>query len=376
MRTPRRLPAPGGPDGPGTGASLTHAGIETRGLAQALDLVQARGGAAQLCVVREGQVVLNRAVGCPADALFWIFSASKPFVALLVHLLAQRGELSLDDRVAEHWPRFGQHGKESVTIRQALQHRAGLPVARSATRDALAMPHWDKAVRNVEQAHLSWPPGEVPAYHYISYGFILGELIHQVTGVGVRDFLSAEFLGPLGLRDTHLGLPGSLWSRHVPLRGRGPAARVTQVFVNRRTTRQAVIPAAGVSTTARDIARFYEALLRGGELDGVRVLEAATIEEARRPSSHGELDRFLGLPIRWSQGFQLGGPAKGRTPTDPMGRLSSPQTFGHNGSNCCIAWADPERDLVFVYLTDLLTTGHEGARNLGAVADAIIAACT
>jgi hypothetical protein len=58
-----------------------------------------------------------------------------------------------------------------------------------------------------------------------------------------------------------------------------------------------------------------------------------------------------------------------------MGRLSSPQTFGHNGSNCCIAWADPERDLVFVYLTDLLTTGHEGARNLGAVADAIITAC-
>jgi CubicO group peptidase (beta-lactamase class C family) len=354
---------------------LTQSGVRTRGLARALDLVQARGGAAQLCVVQEGQVVIDHAVGCRPDALFWIFSASKPFVALLVHLLAQRGELSLDDRVAEYWPRFGQHGKESVTIRQVLQHRAGLPVARSAVRDALAMPDWDQAVRNIEQARLSWPPGEVPAYHYISYGFILGELVHQVTGVGVRDFLSAEFLGPLGLRDLHLGLPGGLWARRVPLRGRGPAARVTQAYVNRRRVRQAVIPAAGISATARDIARFYQALLRGGELDGVRVLEAATIEEARRPSSHGELDRFLGLPIRWSQGFQLGGPAKGRTPTDPMGRLSSPQTFGHNGSNCCIAWADPERDLVFVHLTDLLTTGHDGARNLGAVADAIIAAC-
>jgi CubicO group peptidase (beta-lactamase class C family) len=72
-------------------------------------------------MVREGQVVVDRVVGCRPDALFWIFSASKPFVALLVHLLAQRGELSLDDRVAEHWPRFGQHGKESVTIRQVLQ---------------------------------------------------------------------------------------------------------------------------------------------------------------------------------------------------------------------------------------------------------------
>jgi hypothetical protein len=59
-----------------------------------------------------------------------------------------------------------------------------------------------------------------------------------------------------------------------------------------------------------------------------------------------------------------------------MGRLSSPQTFGHNGSNCRIAWADPGRPLVFVYLTDRLTAGHEGAHHQGKVADAIIAACT
>jgi len=327
-------------------------------------------------VVREGQVVLDCGFGCKPDSLFWIFSASKPFVALLVHLLAQRGELSLDDRVAEYWPRFGQHGKESVTIRQVLQHRSGLPVARGAARDALAMTDWDRAVRQIEQARLSWPPGQVPAYHFISYGFILGELVRQVSGVGVRDFLITEFLGPLGLRDIHLGLRDGLWPRHVQIRGRGPAARLTQVFVNRRTTRQAVIPAAGISATARDLARFYEMLLRGGELDGTRVLEAATIEQARQPSGDGELDRFLGLPIRWSQGFQLGGPAKGRLPGGPMGRLSSPQAFGHNGSNCCIAWADPGRQLVFVYLTDRLTAGHEGARHQGEVADAIIAACT
>jgi CubicO group peptidase (beta-lactamase class C family) len=85
----------------------------------------------------------------------------------------------------------------------------------------------------------------------------------------------------------------------------------------------------------------------------------------------------IGLPIRWSQGFQLGGgPANGRLPVGPMGRLSSPQTLGHNGSNCCIAWADPGRQLVFVYLTDRLTVGHEGARHQGEVADAIVAACT
>ncbi|GDY29083.1 hypothetical protein [Gandjariella thermophila] len=59
----------------------------------------------------------------------------------------------------------------------------------------------------------------------------------------------------------------------------------------------------------------------------------------------------------------------------PMGNLSSPLTFGHNGSNCCLAWTDPTRRLVFVYLTDLLTDGHEGAHHQGAVSDAVLAAC-
>jgi len=57
-----------------------------------------------------------------------------------------------------------------------------------------------------------------------------------------------------------------------------------------------------------------------------------------------------------------------------MGRLSHPDTFGHNGSNCCLAWADPHRRLVFVYLADLLTPGHEGARHLSVVSDSVLTA--
>lgn len=351
-----------------------QAGVQERGLARALELVRERGATAQLCVLREGQVVLDRAFGCRPDALFWLFSTSKPYVALLVHLLAERGKLSLDDPVAQYWPEFATAGKASITIRQVLQHRAGLPVARSRTLDALAMPDWALSVRCIEQARPSWPPGEVIAYHYITYGFILGELVRRVSGAELPEFLAAEFLRPLGLSDTHLGLSRSLWPRHVPIRGRGVAGLVSQTFVNRVRTREAVIPAAGVSATARDVARFYLALLRGGELGGVRVLHAATVAEARRPSSDGEMDRFLWLPMRWSHGFQLGGPGRDRA-ASPMGQLSSRLTFGHNGSNCCIAWADPERDLVVAYLTGILSAGPEGSRHQGEVSDAIITAC-
>jgi CubicO group peptidase (beta-lactamase class C family) len=115
--------------------------------------------------LRDGRVIVDRAFGCRADDLFWIFSTSKPFAALLVHLLAERGALALDDPVAVYWPQFGQHGKDAVTIRQVLQHRSGLPAARSAAEDALVMTDWDRSIRHIEQARLRYRPGQVPAYH-------------------------------------------------------------------------------------------------------------------------------------------------------------------------------------------------------------------
>src|SRR5262249_25588359 len=107
--------------------------------------------------------------------------------ALLVHLLAERRELALDDRVAAYWPEFSHHGKQDITIRQVLQHRSGLPVARSMAQDALTMTDWAASVRALEMAAPSFEPGSVPAYHVLSYGFILGELVQRVTGAPVSD---------------------------------------------------------------------------------------------------------------------------------------------------------------------------------------------
>ena len=98
-------------------------------LGNVLRLIRSREQAAQLCIVQNGRILVNEAVGCRPDALFWIFSAGKPFVALLIHLLAQRGALSRDDVVARFWPAFGRHGKDAITIRQVLGHRSGLASA-------------------------------------------------------------------------------------------------------------------------------------------------------------------------------------------------------------------------------------------------------
>jgi len=351
-------------------------------LSAAIGLVRARGSAAQLHVLRGGRPVIDYCQGCQPDSLFWIFSASKPLVALAVHLLAERAELDLDDRVAGYWPAFGQRGKQAITIRQVLQHRSGVAVAGGramggAVGDALLMADWQRSVRRIEQAAPRWPPGSVPAYHYISYGFILGELVRQVAGTGVDEFVRDQLTAPLGLGDTYLGLPDELQHRAVPLTGRWPGGLLSQGYLNRKAVRAAVIPAAGISTTARDLARLYQALLLGGvAADGTRVLADQTIAAARQPSCDGETDRFLKLRVRWSQGFQLGGghsPGRGCSP--PLGWLASPLAFGHNGSNACIGWADPDRQLAFAYLTGTLDTERAGSAHMAAVADAVLAAC-
>ena len=173
------------------------------------------------------------------------------------------------------------------------------------------------------------------------------------------------------LTDTSLGLPSSQWSRHVPVGARGAGARARAAVFNLRSVRQTVIPAATVSSTAHDLARFYQMLLAGGELEGARLLDPATITVARQPSSDGEIDRHLQVTVRWSQGFRLGGPDLDPARPRPMGRRSSPDTFGHNGSNCCLAWVDPRRRIVLAYLTDRLQPGLEGSPHLS---DAVLAA--
>lgn len=331
------------------------------GFDRAVALVESRGVPAQLCVLRAGEVVVDVALNCRPDALFWLFSASKPFAALMVHELAARGALALDDPVADHWPGFAAHGKAGVTVRHVLQHRSGVAFARGLVGDVLAMPHWDRAIRAVEAARPRWPPGAVPAYHYLTYGFILGELVRRVSGVPVPVFLREALLDPLGLADTHLGLGDELWPRHTPIR----AAVPVRAYLNRRTTWRAVIPGAGVTTTARDLAAFYQATLDG----------RVDVTEAVRPSTtDGEVDRVLRLPIRWAQGFQLGGRTDATPARQPLGVDSSRAAYGHNGSYACLGWADPTRQLAVGYVTSTFPVTDQAVAHMGRVSDALLSA--
>ncbi|WP_165956781.1 serine hydrolase domain-containing protein [Kribbella antibiotica] len=304
-------------------------GLDAARLATAIERVEARRGVAQLCVIRDGRVVVDRWFGCEPDALFWLFAASKPYVVILVHQLVEAGVLHLDDEVAAYWPEFVGEGKDGVTVRDVLGNQSG--VAGAHRSEVRVMTDWAKSLRRIEQEPLRYPISS------LAFGFILAELVQRITRHPIQVVLQEAVLRPLAVTDTHLGLPPQLWGKQVPVKG--------SRLVNRRSTREAAVPGEGVSATARDLAALYQMLLNNGIGTAGRVLRPESVAAAAMPTS------------------------------DPaFGQLRSPRVFGFNGSDCCVGWADPERQLAYAYVTDHLGRGPAEQAHHAAVADRVLAA--
>lgn len=362
--------------------------MDPEALARAAELVKERPGAAQLCVLQHGETVLDLCIRCEPDSLFLLWSTGKPLTAMAVHLLAERGMLDLDDPVRRFWPEYAQHGKAAVTVRHVLRHASGAPLSTgSVLGDALAAPFWEASVRAAARARARHPAGSVSAYHIISYGFILGELVRRVDGRAPRRFLQQEILEPAGLHDIHLGLPAALWPRGMrllpPSRGAadapGAGERAKLELFDRKSVRTAVIPAATAHATARDVARFYQLLLNDGELDGRRVFDPKTVAAARRPATEADVrgpDPIIGHPVRWAHGFQLGWGEQRINTARPFGTTAGREVFGHNGSNYCNAWADPDNDLVFAYVSNLIPRRAAALAYQTELSDLVRAACS
>jgi CubicO group peptidase (beta-lactamase class C family) len=333
-------------------------------------LVSERPGQAQLHVLHHGTPILDVSVRCRPETPFLLWSTGKPLTAMAVHQLAERGRLDLDAPIADHWPEYARAGKQSVTPRHALTHTTGAPLStRHVVTDALIMHDWDWSVRAAAAAKPKWEPGRTPAYHILSQGFILGELVQRVTGTSLAEYLRTQILAPAGMKHTHLGLPLSEWDSRAALEvSTAPKTqlpdRLKMGRFDRKTVRTAPIPAATVHSTARDMARFFQLLLDGGSLDGVTVFKPGTVKAAQEPAPAQATeilpDPVIGHAIRWAHGFQLGwGTRPGRT-AKPYGVTAAEDVFGHNGSNYCNAWADPEHGLVFAYLSNYMTPRAQG----------------
>jgi len=204
-------------------------------------------------------------------------------------------------------------------------------------------------------------PGRLSAYHAVAGGFVIAEIVQRVTGRTIREVLAEEILDPLGFRWSNYGVAredvdevARSYVTGPPLipplstimrRALGVGAEEVVANSNDPRFLTTTIPSGNVVTTANELSRFFELLLRGGKLDGVRIFEPRTIRRAIAEKSYFEVDLTLGWPFRYSAGFMLG--VRWFSLYGP----DTDQAFGHLGFTNILGWADPERSLSGALIT-------------------------
>ncbi|MEQ8859478.1 MAG: serine hydrolase domain-containing protein [Pseudomonadales bacterium] len=330
-----------------------------------------------VCVYHGGRSVVDiwggikDAAGNPwrADTTAPSFSTTKGVISTLLHILVDQGKAAYDDPIARHWPEFGCRGKEAITIRQALCHEAGLYRITDMVSSPSEMLDWAHMKSLIARADPVHTPGEQHGYHALTYGWLIGGLIEEISGKSLQRVLQEELVDPLELDGMFIGMPHNELYRRAelthgvskPQRDRPEWQETLRDWLesglgmvgvqlaefdaalnpfnetfdwNDEVTVQAVIPAANGQFTARSLARLYAMLAGGGELDGVRLLSEDRVREMSQVHSR-KRDRVLFLPMHWRMGYHR---------VFTLGR-SAPSAFGHYGYGGSGAFCDPSRNL-------------------------------
>ncbi|WP_062213739.1 serine hydrolase domain-containing protein [Streptomyces sp. NBRC 109706] len=306
------------------------------------------------------------------DTAVPVFSCAKGLVSLCAHLLAQRGRLDLDAPVSRYWPEFAQAGKESITCRMVLAHRAGLP-ALDASPDFDRIAAWAPVVRAIEEQRPLWEPDTAYEYHGHVFGFLIGEVIRRITGDTPGVFFRRAIGDPLGLR-AWIGLPPEEWdarARLVEAEGRPPMPGPEHLLTRIVTMNGALVfpgldephgwndpallamelPGAGATASATGLAGVYAAAVSGIG-DGERLLSRDTVTDAVREVSAGK--GWLGFDsgARWGSGYLLNSSFR------PM---LSERSFGNDGAGGQFAFGDDTHGVGFAYVANRMV-GHGDAR--------------
>jgi CubicO group peptidase (beta-lactamase class C family) len=312
---------------------------------------------AQIALARSGSLGLQRSFGrkrigenatVEDRTLFLLYSQTKVLVAAAIWALAEAGELRYTDRVADLVPGFEAHGKGDITIFQVLSHQGGFPDAEVSEK---AWEDHDFLRRSVCDFSLQWAPGSRCDYHPESAHWVLAVVIEAITRYDYREIVRKAVIEPIGLSDDlFVGVPDPQHDRIASLYERDEAGcQRLRPRENNAAFWRAGLPGGGGYGTARGLAAFYQMMVGGGILNGRRFVSRRTIEYVTRNVTGDRVDGYMGMPMHRGLGPHL----RGVTPTiRGLGTLASPRTFGHGGVGTSYAWADPESDVSFAYISN------------------------
>ncbi|WP_313576707.1 serine hydrolase domain-containing protein [Brevundimonas sp.] len=320
--------------------------------------------AARFSVTIDGEVVADLWAGSvdlagtkpfAEDTLVPVFSTGKAVMALMIARCVDKGLLSYEDRVADHWPAFGAAGKDQLTVGQLMSHQSGLPGFSDGVEPAIWFDRQAVLDKLAAQTPL-WAPGTASGYHPITIGYLAGELFRIVDGRTMGTALREDFAQPFDL-DLWIGLPEAEHDRVAQLRkpaaapDLGPVDAIKKAaFLDRGSApggrgstewRMAEIPSANLHGTAKDLARMMSIVATGGALDHLTVLSEETLAQTTRERIHGP-DRVLPFDMSWAAGFTRN---QGLNIFGP-----NPTTVGHTGWGGSMAFADQAAGVSAAYV--------------------------
>ena len=318
------------------------------------------------------------------DTIVNVFSVTKGVTAICAAKLIEQGRLDLHQKVSHYWPEYGCNGKENTTVLDFLCHRAAM----FGFRDQVPLDDWTNWGQFTGMLAAQAPfaePNSIQAYHALTFGWLVGELIRRVDGRTVGVYFKEEIANPLGL-DFAIGLDDSDMARCAQMlmldelpsisqlnvlkylpdfllsksltnikaavsRGFNPIAFDGRAmdnpdFANTSEWRRAEIPAANGHGAASSLATLYGILSNGGSRDGNEVLNPETIELLRTVHSNGPDMVLFGLNYKFGLGHML------NAPITPIGRNRSESMFGHTGIGGAVVFGDVEKKLGFSFFNN------------------------
>ncbi len=338
--------------------SAEIAGYVAPGLEPVADAFRANFAAgeeigASFAALRDGETLVNvwgghtdrtRQTAWARDTLTPVFSTTKGIAAIVAAWCVERGLLRYEDRVADLWPAFGVHGKDQLTVAQALAHQAGVPGFVDPIDPGLWLdpPACAQAIAALAPM---WPPGSASGYHPMTWGYIVGEIVARAADRSLGAILREEICAPNGI-DFWIGTPDSEHHRCPEIRkpsrggsfGEITAPRKAAFFTPWASTarntpewRRVAIPSANGHGTALAVAQLYGVFASGGEIEGVRVLSPETHAQFVTRRFEGP-DLVLPFSIDWRSGV-MGNPHAYYGP--------NAETIGHSGSGGSCGLGDP-----------------------------------
>ncbi len=306
----------------------------------------------------KGQMVYRQAFGhrqieptaepMTLDTVFDLASLTKPIAtATSIMQLIEAGKIGLDDPVAKHLPAFGNHGKESITVRHLLTHQGGL-IADNSMKDFTD--GREKSIENLLALEPLSAPGE--RFIYSDVGFmVLGELVATVSGQSLDEYTHSHIFEPLGMHETMYHPTTIPAERFASTEQRDGHWMRGEVHDPRAFALDGVAGHAGLFSTANDLARYAQAMLNGGQLGEAHILHPETVQLMTSPQP------IPGGGIRGLGWDKQSGYSSNR------GDLMSPTACGHGGFTGTALWFDPQQKLFVIFLSNRVHPHGDGSVN-------------